>query len=54
MVTLEECKKLLGEPYSNLTDKQILDIRDLLTVYVDIAIEIDDDTNLKKRKVLPC
>ena len=43
MLSIEECKKHIGS--LNLTDKEIEDIRDHLTAFVETALDFVIDSN---------
>lgn len=45
MLTIEKCRKLLGDKYAELTDEQIAKMRDILTELLSEKIN-----NLKNRK----
>ncbi len=39
MLSIEKCKEVLGNEYAAYTDAEILEIRDLLSLLTEIAIE---------------
>ena len=47
MLSIKECRKILGKKYSECTDEQILSIRDWLTELAKINIE----TMRRKNKI---
>jgi len=38
MLSLEQCRKVLGETGTNLTDAQIIELRDLLYLFAKVFI----------------
>ncbi len=50
LIDLTACKKLLKQNQENLTDKQIIALRDYLEDLADIAIVISYDTPNSPRK----
>ncbi|HWZ21059.1 MAG TPA: hypothetical protein VNW06_00315 [Cytophagaceae bacterium] len=51
MLTVNECREILGNEAEELTDEDIIIIRDWLSIMADIAIESNDKTtivNIKK------
>jgi hypothetical protein len=50
MLTLKQCKEILSYEAKGLTDNEILEIRDWLSVFAELAIESTDFSNLKVKK----
>ncbi|MFT6502915.1 MAG: hypothetical protein ACJASQ_003047 [Crocinitomicaceae bacterium] len=45
MLSIKECRKILGEKYNDCTDEQILSIRDWLTELAKISEEAVERKN---------
>jgi hypothetical protein len=48
MLTIKQCRELLQEEEKQLTDEEIIIIRDWLMSLADIAIEITETKRIKK------
>jgi hypothetical protein len=48
MISLKECRKILGEKYMNCTDEEIISIRDWLTELAKIAEEAIERRQLEE------
>ena len=48
MLTIKECREILKENANDLSDQQIIEIRDWLSMMADIIIEQIEKEELKK------
>jgi predicted house-cleaning noncanonical NTP pyrophosphatase (MazG superfamily) len=51
MLTLKQCKEILSEEAKGLTDNEILEMRDWLSVFAELIIESTDFSNLLVNKI---
>jgi predicted house-cleaning noncanonical NTP pyrophosphatase (MazG superfamily) len=51
MLTLKQCKEILSKEADGLTDNEILEIRDWLSVFAEIIIESTDFSDLQIKKI---
>jgi predicted house-cleaning noncanonical NTP pyrophosphatase (MazG superfamily) len=51
MLTLKQCKEILSEEAKGLTDNEILEMRDWLSVFAELIIESTDFSNLPVNKI---
>lgn len=50
MLTLKQCKEILSKEAEVLTDNEILEMRDWLSVFADLIIESTDFSYLPVKK----
>jgi hypothetical protein len=50
MLTVKECKEILENEAEGLTDEEIIQIREWITIMADIAIDSMENTNTIKVK----
>jgi hypothetical protein len=51
MLTLKQCKEILSDEAKGLTDNEILEMRDWLSVFAELIIESTDFSNLPVNKI---
>ena len=51
MLTLKQCKEILSKEADRLTDNEILEMRDWLSVFAELIIESTDFSDLSVKKV---
>ena len=51
MLTLKKCKEILSTEANGLTDNEILEMRDWLSVFADMLIESTDFSELPIKKI---
>ncbi len=47
MLSIKECKEILGNEAKELTDQEILEMRDFISILAEILIESTLDTDFK-------
>ena len=51
MLTLKQCKEILSDEAKGLTDNEILEMRDWLSVFAELIIESTDFSDLPVKKI---
>jgi hypothetical protein len=50
MLTVKQCREILGKEYEKETDEMIIEIRDFLSMMADIAIDNIERKELENKK----
>jgi hypothetical protein len=51
MATIKLCREILGKEYDDLSDEEIIEIRDFLSMLADIAIESIERKELETQNI---
>jgi hypothetical protein len=51
MLTLKQCKEILSKEADGLTDNEIMEMRDWLSVFAELIIESTDFSELPVKKI---